>query len=778
MVLIFGLAACATKDAYKLGQKEEKQGNLDMAVIHYMRAAREEPNNIEYRIALHRSMVEAANAHVKEANKNVAAQQLEDAVSEFETALQLDPSNAFARDKLAATRKQIQENEARLREAEEFVERRARARELLSTQPVLEPSSNAPINLKFAQDTSLKKIFEVLSKLSGVNILFDNNFRDARVTVDLVDVTFKEALDKMVLINRLFYKVVDPSTIIIIPDNAQKHRQYDDLVLKTFFITNAEVNTIANMLRTIAGIQRVQPNPELKSITLRATPDQVMVAERIIQLNDKTKSEVILDIEFLEVNRNRALDFGLELSSYTAGIGFQPAGAETAGDEGGSGTTVTRLNRLAAGDSSDWVLSFPSAAFYTLFKQKSEARVLSAPRIRGVEGQAAELLLGEEIPVPVTTFVSQVGTGLANTPVTSFQYRNVGINVRITPRVFVDGTIELELSLETSVLGEDRQISPGQSAPVFRARSISNVVRLRDGETNLIGGLIDARDREEVSGIPGLTDIPILNKLFAKNEEESFEAEVVFSVTPHIVRAPVVTQEDLQSLPMGTEQRIQVPSERPSPFQPPPEPSVEPPPQPVEPTREAPPVATPEPAELEPQAVEPESPPTPEPAELEPEIVEPEPPPAPQPESETPEATPPVGPISVLMSPPSVIAAAGDRVEMTLIAGGADGLSSGDIQITFDAQAIEAVDVQQGPFLSIDGKQVVFAPVIEPGRVSIRFSRQNDLLGLHGSGHLVRLVLVVKEPGPALVINATGSLRDAGGEAIPAEFTSARIETQ
>ncbi len=759
IVLIFGLAACATKDAYKLGQKEEKQGNLDMAVIHYMRAAREEPNNIEYRIALHRSMVEAANAHVKEANKNLAAQQFEEAVSEFEMAIQLDPSNAFARDKMAATRKQIQESEARLREAEQFVERRARARELLSSRPVLEPSSNAPINLKFAQDTSLRKIFEVLSKLSGVNILFDNNFRDERVTVDLVDVTFKEALDKMVLIHRLFYKVVDPSTLIIIPDNAQKHRQYDDLVLKTFFITNAEVNTIANMLRTIAGIQRVQPNPELKSITLRATPDQVMVAERIIQLNDKTKSEVILDIEFLEVNRNRALDFGLELSSYTAGIGFLPAGAET-GDEASSGRATTRLNRLAAGDSSDWVLSFPSAAFYTLFKQKSEARVLSSPRIRGVEGQPAELLLGEEIPVPVTTFVSQVGTGLANTPVTSFQYRNVGINVRITPRVFVDGTIELELSLETSVLGEDRQISPGQSAPVFRARSISNVVRLRDGETNLIGGLIDARDREEVSGIPGLTDIPILNKLFAKNEEESFEAEVVFSVTPHIVRAPVVTQEDLQSLPMGTEQRILVPSERPSPFQPPPPPAAEPQPEFAEPTPETQPEATPEPAEPEP------------------ETVEPEPPPAPEAGSETPEPGPPVGPISVLMSPPTVTAAAGARVEMTLIAGGADGLSSGDIQITFDAQAIEVVDVQEGPFLSIDGKQVVFAPVIEPGLVNIRFSRQNDLLGLHGSGHLVRLVLVVKEPGPVRVINATGMLRDAGGEAIPSEFTSARIETQ
>lgn len=752
MVLVIAFTACATKDAYKLGLKEEKAGNLDAAVIHYMRAAREQPDNIEYRIALHRSMVEAANEHVKEANKRLAAQQFEAAVSEFEMAIQLDPGNQFARDKLAATRKQIQENKARQLEAEQFVERRARARELLATQPVLEPSSNAPINLKFAQDTSLKKIFEVLSKLSGVNILFDQNFRDARVTVDLVDVTFKEALDKMVLINRLFYKVVDPSTIIIIPDNAQKHRQYDDLVLKTFFITNAEVNTIANMLRTIAGIQRVQPNPELKSVTVRATPDQVLVAERIVQLNDKTKSEVILDIEFLEVNRNRALDFGLELSSYRAGIGYDPAGAEAAGEDAASGQTAIRLNRLAAGDSSDWVLSFPSAAFYTLFKQKSEARVLSAPRIRGIEGQPAELLLGEEIPVPVTTFVSQVGTGLANTPVTSFQYRNVGINVRITPRVFVDGTIELELNLETSQLGEDRQISPGQSAPVFRARSITNVVRLRDGETNLIGGLIDARDREVASGIPGIVDVPILNKLFAKNEESSFEAEVVFSVTPHIVRAPVVTEADLMSLPMGTEQQIKVPSEPPLPFRQPPEP----PPQPEEPAPETPSEVSSEPPEAETSV----------------------PPTTTEPEHESAADQPAAGPISVLMSPPQVTTTAGGRVELTLIAGGADGLSAGDIQITFDPQAIETVDVQQGPFLSIDGKQVVWAPIIEPGSIRVQFTRQDDTLGLHGSGHLVRLVLAVKGSGPVYDVRASGTLIDVAGATIPSGFTSARIEVQ
>ena len=258
--------------------------------MHYTRAVNEDPENIEYRLGLERALIESAAYHVQQAQKRLAAEDLEEALAELELSVDLDPTNRYAHSILDETRERLKEREALRDEAETFESRRRRARELFGQRPILEPSSAAPIQLRFAEDTSLQKIFEVLSKLSGINVLFDESFRDKRVTIDLVDVSFVEALDKLVLINRLFYKVVDSSTIIIVPDNAQKHRQYDDLVLRTFFIVNAEVNTIANMLRTIAGIQRVQPNPELKSITVRATPDMVAVAERIIDLNDKTKS--------------------------------------------------------------------------------------------------------------------------------------------------------------------------------------------------------------------------------------------------------------------------------------------------------------------------------------------------------------------------------------------------------------------------------------------------------------------------------------------------------
>ena len=776
-----GMFACsAGSGAFKRGRDAAKEGSWDAAVVHYTRAVNENPDNIEYRLGLERSLVEAAAFHVQQAQKRLAAEDLPAAIEELELSVNLDPSNRYAQSILEETKDRERAREALRDEADAFETRRRRARELFGQRPILEASSTAPIQLRFAENTSLQKIFEVLSKLSGINVLFDEAFRDKRVTVDLVDVSFEEALDKLVLINRLFYKIVDASTIIIVPDNAQKHRQYDDLVLRTFFIVNAEVNTVANMLRTIAGIQRVQPNPELKSITVRATPDQVAVAERIVDLNDKTKSEIILDIEILEINRNRLLEYGLRAAEYEIGLGFSPAGGAAIGESGSS--TALRLNRLTSINSSDFVLSFPTGASFRLFKSKSEARLLSAPKLRASEGQPAELMLGSEVPIPVTSFVSQFGTpgGVPTTPVTSFQYRNIGINVSITPKVYVDGEIELQLNLETSTQLDTRVIG-GIELPVFGTRSVNSMVRLRDGETNLIGGLIQQADLETVAGIPGITDVPLLSRLFADNDQESSSNDIVFSVTPHIVRAPRVTEVDLAPLPMGTEQQIKVPGSRPHIFDAARDAALVPPAQ-------APPPEAPSPDDTEPLVAPPEpsatAPPDGEIDAIPPDMFEE----VPAPGSEA-GAAPGLDdlddlddtettPISMLFSPPTATAAVGDRIPVILLAGGARGLSSGEIVITYDASALRVYDVEPGAFLSIDGKPISFNPTFNPGEVRVTFARSDDTEGLRGSGHLVRLGFEVLDSGSPIVVGAEGSLSDVGGDAIPASFASLRIEVQ
>jgi general secretion pathway protein D len=744
LALGIGSIGCtAGSGAYGKGKSAAQRGEWDAAVVHFTRAVNENPENIEYRMALERSLVEAGAYHVQQAQKKLAAEDLEGARSELELSLSLDPTNKYAQSILDETKARIKEREATRAEAQEFEDRRRRAQELFGGRPLLEPSSTAPIQLRFAEDTSLQKIFEVLSKLSGINILFDESFRDKRVTIDLVDVSFEEALDKLALINRLFYKVVDSSTIIIVPDNAQKHRQYDDLVLRTFYIVNAEVNTVANMLRTIAGIQRVQPNPELKSITVRATPDQVAVAERIVELNDKTKSEIILDIEILEINRSKVLEYGLRMAEYEVSLGFAPAGQNPE-------TGAVRLNRLASIDTSDWLISFPSSASFRLFKSSSEARLLASPKLRASEGQPAELRLGQEVPIPVTSFVSQFGTpgGVPTTPVTSFQYRNIGINISITPKVFVDGEIELQLQLETSTQLDTRIIG-GIELPVFGTRNVNNVVRLRDGETNLVGGLIQSEDRKVISGIPGITDIPLLNKIFASNDEEGNANDVVFSVTPHIIRAPRVTEIDLAPLPMGTEQQIRVPGNRPFIFD-----------------------AAKDAAVLEPEepgpAPSPEAPaPAPAPAE---------PPRPPEPAPVQPEPAAPL--VSVLFSPPTAGLTVGQSIDVALIAGGASGLSSGELTLSFDPALLRVRDARPGAFLTIDGRAVNFTPTFGPGQLRIVFSRPDDPTGLVGSGHLLRMTVEAVAAGAPSTLTATGALRDAAGRNIPASFASLRVEVR
>jgi general secretion pathway protein D len=326
------------------------------------------------------------------------------------------------------------------------------------------------------------------------------------------------------------------------------------------------------------------------------------------------------------------------------------------------------------------------------------------------------------------------------------------VNVTITPKVFVDGEIELQLTLETSTQLDTRVIN-GTELPVFGLRNVNNVVRLRDGETNIVGGLIAEEERKAVSGFPGITDIPLLNKIFAFNDQDAASQDVVFSITPHIIRAPRVTEIDMAPLPMGTEQQIKVPGNRPRIFDAVKDGEANEPPLEEAPSEEA--------------APEPELPPETEP---EPPEIPPGAEPGPEPE--------PISPISVLFSPQTATLAVGETIDVVLVAGGAQRLSSGDILVSYDPAALRISNVQAGAFLTIDGSPLTFTPTFNPGQVGISFSRPDDTTGLRGSGHLVRLTLEAVAPGPPLIVSATGALRDTTGASIPASFASMRIEVQ
>ena len=268
--------------------------------------------------------------------------------------------------------------------------------------PVLSPRSTAPIVLKF-QDQSLQNVFEALGKVAGVNVLFDPDFRDKRVNVNLTGVTFQEALEQLTFANRLFYKVLDPNTLIIVPESQAKRRIYDDVLLRTFYIQNADTKEIEAVVKPLLGTSaRVVSNPTLGATTIIGTVDQLALAERVISLNDKARGEVLVEVQILEVNRTKVKRYGIELSNYLVGLTLAPTGDPRRR----RAAAPMRAHMLSSLSLADFIVSIPNSIFARFIQDDSNVRILAAPKLRASEGKPAELKIGTEVPIPVTTFTA------------------------------------------------------------------------------------------------------------------------------------------------------------------------------------------------------------------------------------------------------------------------------------------------------------------------------------------------------------------------------------
>jgi general secretion pathway protein D len=546
------LTACGASRAYRQGQNEAKKGNWDMAVARLTKALDKDPENIGYKIALQNARVKASQFHRDEARKHLAAEDLEKAADELEIASKYDPGNRTISDELSIVRARIAGRDEQTARMREFAAMKERVQARKFPIPILSPRSSAPINMNFPEQ-GLEKIFDALAKVSGVNILFDPDFRDKKVTVRLSGVSFQEALDQITMAHRLFYKVIDRNTIIIVPEGAAKRRIYDDIFLRTFYIENAELKEVETVVKTALGAQaKVVSNPTLNALNVIGTVDEIALAERVISGNDKSKGEVMVDVQILEVNRNRMRQLGLGLANYSGSVSLQPF-ADTEGN-----TLDVRAHLLSSLNLSDFVVSIPNRLLVNFLQTDTNTRILASPRLRAAEGKKTTLKVGTEVPVPVTTFTSaQPNVGGTFAPATSFQYRNVGVNLELTPKVNANGDILLELAAEFSILGGDQEVA-GTRLPTFLTRNVTGVLRLRDGETSLIGGLLSQQEGETTSGIPGMTSIPLIGKLLSNPTKRQESAEVVISITPHLVRGPKVIEADLEPLRLGTKETFRV----------------------------------------------------------------------------------------------------------------------------------------------------------------------------------------------------------------------------
>ena len=550
LLAVLTAVGCSTaKETADDGSKAFERQNWDAAVYHYLQALAEDPGNVEYKMQLTFARQKAAQKHFQNGVALRKLGRLLAARNELQMAVQLDPTNQFAEQVLEKI-----EEEMRILStpdgARQLEEMKREAREAKVKPPILNPRSQESITLTFPKAKPVKEIYEAIGKAYGFNVLFDPKLKDDRLSVELRDLTAEQSLEMVMQAAGHFYKVLDEHSIIVADDTPQNRREYEDLVIKTFFLSNAEVKDIDKLLRSLIEARRLSTNEQLNSITLRDTADKVAIAEKLIRANDKAKAEVLIDVEILIMASTKNSDIGTALSTYNFNLGLDTAAINP--DAPGGTLSLDDFSKITRGD---WFVNVPSLLI-NLAKNSGEAEVLAQPQLRVTEGEKASLLIGDQVPIPVTAFNTSNTIGGSVVPITSFQYKDIGIKIEVEPRVHHNREITLDLKVEISNLGESIPVGPGQEAISIGTRTITSVIRLKSGETSLLAGLI-RRDRTTgVTKTPLLGDIPLIGRLFRTESITKKDTDLVLTLTPQIIRFPDIKEEDLAPIWVGTESRI------------------------------------------------------------------------------------------------------------------------------------------------------------------------------------------------------------------------------
>lgn len=551
---------------YKVGRRAEVTGDYDTAVVSYDRALKTDPLNAEYKLSAIRARFEDGQFHVEQGQKDLKNGQLEMALVEFRKAEAVDPSSAIATQEAQKALELL----AKVKEAEQPKPVGVAPPEdtgLMSAPPRLKPLSRAPINLKMTNDARV--IFQTIGQLAGLSVIFDPSFVSRRISADLPNVTLEQALDAVALESGAFWKPVTSNIILVATDNIQKRRELEDEEVQTFYLRNnttaQELTEVVNGLRALLDITRIEQVNSDNAIVIRATPDKLMLASRIIRDLDKAKPEVVIQVDVLEARLDRERDLGIQ-PGQSATLAFTPQSAVQPGQPTttGTGTTTTTtpqitLNNLKHLSTSDYSLTLPGATLNALLTD-STTRIIQDPTIRVTDGSTAKLAIGDRVPIATGSF--QAGVGVSSTSVsplvnTQFTYQDVGVNISVTPRVHPDGDISMKLSVNVSSVTGESNIG-GIQQPIISQRKIEHDIRLRDGEVSILGGLITRTQSKSLSGWPGVAHIPFLRYFFSSNDVTSEDDEVLIALIPHVVRMPSITRADLRTVAAGTDTNVRV----------------------------------------------------------------------------------------------------------------------------------------------------------------------------------------------------------------------------
>lgn len=519
---------CSTfTQSYKLGYQAEINKNYDEAIKYYEQAMLENPKESVYRLALFRTKAVAALDAAERARRLAAGGMKDEALNQYKKALFYDPTNRM----ILAEYKEL----AGIKPAVEV-----KPKEVVIEAPVKLKYPPELLKLKFT-DASLRAIFQALGKFSGINFLFDEQFRDLPVSIDLTDLTVEQAINSLCLTGRAFYRIIDERTAIIIPDNAQKRNQYEVTAIKTFYLSNINVQDVQSQLASILRTQFKGPSiivdKTRNSLTIRDTATVVALAEKLLQSWDKPKGEVMLDLEIMEVSRTKLQTIGTQFSQSYGSIRYTGGVSEFPTDG------WLPLEGFDLSKSGNFQITLPSVLLQFI-ETDSDTKIIAQPRLRGVDSEEINYLVGQKVPIPTTTFTPIAAGGVSQQPIVSYQYQDVGIEVKIKPRLHRENEVSLEMEINITSIG-GKGIA---DIPIISTRSVKNVIRLKDGETNLLAGLLKDEERKSLKGVAGLKNLPVLGSLFSSTDRTLDQTDVILTITPHIIRTMPLKPEDSEPL--------------------------------------------------------------------------------------------------------------------------------------------------------------------------------------------------------------------------------------
>jgi general secretion pathway protein D len=736
-IMAFPALADKAKDFYNKGQDAEAKQDYEAAYTFFKQAHDQKPKDLRYRSAFERTRFEAAASLVHRGQKVRDDGRLEESVPIFQKALEIDPSLFIAKQELNRTLQMINDRKNPPPQAAgppPNLERKV----LEAGGPVeLAPISNIPITVKLTDKSDI--VYRTVGQLAGINVLFDPDYTARPIKVELTGVTLEEALEITALESKTFWRPVTPNTIFVAQDTPAKRKELEQSVLKTFYLSNlsqpTELQDVVNAIRAVLDVQRVQQLLSQNALVVRGTPDQIALAEKLVDDLDKARPEVIIDIDVMQISKDRSRTLGLNPPTNLS-VQLQDnintttsTTTTTTSTTSSTGSNGINLNSLANLNATNFQVTIPSASL-TAVMGDSDTKLIQSPQVRALDNQKASLKIGERLPVATGSFQPGIG-GVGINPLvnTQFQYIDVGVNIDVTPHVHADREVTLKITMEIS--SEIGQASIGGiTQPIIGQKKVDlGEIRLRDGEASLIGGILDDSQTKSLSGIPGLAQIPILRYLFGQVTTDHEQDETVFAITPHIIRGTDVNELNQRAIDIGTSTTIALRHAGKAQAAPAPTPGAAPAQNPAMPTTAA-------------------------------------------------AAAVASGTASFLFDPPTIQVAKGGTFVVNLLISGAQNVASVPVQLNYDPKMLDLVNVSNGGFLSQDGKAVALAHREDENGLRIEASRPPGAGGVSGQGAVITLTFQAKATGQTPLTVTRGGARDPGMQSIPVNGATAAVVVQ